>query len=167
RAAGGRQRPHLGRRRRAGGPVARGVAARPRGLHVRALAPAAVVRVPHARDVRAAAGVYPADGAAEGGAAPAVDRRYSVKASRPDVRDAIIQHMDWSRFLELRAVTAGSLCVAWPRTDARAVFECVDGKNYRLSGVFEQHLRDSRNWTVGAGADEVFPFLKPVCRRAP
>lgn len=87
--------------------------------------------------------------------------------SRPEVRDAIIQHMDWSRFLELRAVTAKSLCVGWPHMDRRTIFECVDGKNYRLSSVFEQHLRESSNWTVGAGASDVFPFLKPVCRESP
>ncbi|KAF7550644.1 hypothetical protein G7Z17_g5584 [Cylindrodendrum hubeiense] len=82
----------------------------------------------------------------------------------PDIRDAIIQHMDWSRFFELRAVIAPSLCVGWPHTDTRSVFETVDGKNYKLSSVFEQHLRDGSNWTVDANAAEVFPFLKPVAR---
>ncbi|KAH6894627.1 hypothetical protein B0T10DRAFT_590302, partial [Thelonectria olida] len=82
----------------------------------------------------------------------------------PEVRDAIIQHMDWSRFLELRAATAKSLCVGWPNRDLRSVFESVDGKNYRLTSSFEQHLRNSDNWTVGADAQDMFPFLKPVCR---
>ncbi|KAK7420535.1 hypothetical protein QQX98_002734 [Neonectria punicea] len=85
----------------------------------------------------------------------------------PQVRDAIIKHMDWSRFLEFRAVTAGSLCVGWPHADTRTVFESVDGKNYKLSSVFEEHLRESSNWTVGADASAVFPFLKPVCRESP
>ncbi|KAK7416233.1 hypothetical protein QQZ08_012084 [Neonectria magnoliae] len=85
----------------------------------------------------------------------------------PQVRDAIIKHMDWSRFLELRAVTAGSLCVGWPHADTRPVFESVDGENYKLSSVFEEHLRESSNWTVGAGASAVFPFLKAVCRESP
>lgn len=83
------------------------------------------------------------------------------------MRDAIIQHMDWSRFYELRAITSKSLCVGWPPMDTRAVFESGDGKNYKLSSVFEQHLRDGSNWTVGADAAEAFPFLKPVCRESP
>ncbi|KAH6971561.1 hypothetical protein BKA56DRAFT_693124 [Ilyonectria sp. MPI-CAGE-AT-0026] len=85
----------------------------------------------------------------------------------PEVRDAIIQHMDWSRFYEFRAVVSKSLCVGWPHMDTRAVFESGDGKNYKLSSVFEQHLRDGSNWTVGADAAEAFPFLKPVCRESP
>ncbi|KAI5465002.1 hypothetical protein BGZ63DRAFT_401906 [Mariannaea sp. PMI_226] len=85
----------------------------------------------------------------------------------PDVRDAIIQHMDWSRFLELRAATATSLCVGWlKRNDLRTVFESVDGESYRLTSEFESHLRNSKNWTVGPDAANVFPFLKPVCRTA-
>lgn len=83
----------------------------------------------------------------------------------PDVRDAIIQHMDWSRFFELRAATAKSLCVGWPDRDLRSVFDVVDGRQgYRLTGRFEEHLRNEQNWTVGADAQDVFPFLKPVCR---
>ncbi|KAH7146292.1 hypothetical protein EDB81DRAFT_486998 [Dactylonectria macrodidyma] len=83
----------------------------------------------------------------------------------PEIRDAIIQHMDWSLFYEFRAAVSGSLCVGWPRRDLRYVFEhAADGKGFKLSDVFEQHLRNPDNWSVAADAAEAFPFLKPVCR---
>lgn len=84
---------------------------------------------------------------------------------RPDIRDAIIQHMDWSRFYEFRAAISGSLCVGWPHRDMRNVFEpAADGKGFKLTDVFEQHLRNPDNWSVAATAAEAFPFLKPVTR---
>ncbi|KAH7134595.1 hypothetical protein B0J13DRAFT_625809 [Dactylonectria estremocensis] len=83
----------------------------------------------------------------------------------PDIRDAIIQHMDWSRFYEFRAAISGSLCVGWPHRDMRNVFEpAADGKGFKLTDVFEQHLRNPDNWSVAATAAEAFPFLKPVTR---
>ncbi|RSL94631.1 hypothetical protein CEP52_012519 [Fusarium oligoseptatum] len=83
----------------------------------------------------------------------------------PQVRDAIIQTMDWSRFNEYRALVAKSLNVNWPHTDPRSILElCEDGRSYRLSSVFEKHISTPENWSVDKEAGEVFPFLKPVCR---
>ncbi|RSL52694.1 hypothetical protein CEP54_010783 [Fusarium duplospermum] len=83
----------------------------------------------------------------------------------PQVRDSIIQTMDWSRFNEYRALVAKSLQVNWPHADPRSILElCRDGRSYRLSSVFEKHISTPENWSVDKEAGEVFPFLKPVCR---
>ncbi|KAM5342321.1 hypothetical protein ACJ41O_013287 [Fusarium nematophilum] len=83
----------------------------------------------------------------------------------PQVRDAVIQTMDWSRFLEYRAITAKSLSVNWPYSDPRSILEsCGNGRSYRLSGAFERHICTPENWTVDKDAAEVFPFLKSVSR---
>ncbi|KAJ3504106.1 hypothetical protein NM208_g16385 [Fusarium decemcellulare] len=84
----------------------------------------------------------------------------------PQIRDAIIQTMDWSRFLEYRAVVSKSLRVNWPHSDPRSILEpCENGKGCRLSAEFERHISTPENWTVDREAADVFPFLEPVCRK--
>ncbi|KAF4460168.1 bzip transcription factor [Fusarium albosuccineum] len=85
---------------------------------------------------------------------------------RPQIRDAIIQTMDWSRFLEYRAVVSKSLRVNWPNSDPRSILEpCENGQGCRLSAEFERHISTPENWTVDKEAADLFPFLEPVCRK--
>lgn len=88
----------------------------------------------------------------------------NTDSHRPQVRDVVIQTMDWSRFNEYRAIVAKSLNVNWPHSDPRSILEDDDGRGYRLSAVFERHISTPENWSVDKEAGEVFPFLKPVCR---
>ncbi|KAF4989652.1 hypothetical protein FDECE_14644 [Fusarium decemcellulare] len=81
----------------------------------------------------------------------------------PQIRDAIIQTMDWSRFLEYRAVVSKSLRVNWPHSDPRSILEpCENGQGCRLSAEFERHISTPENWTVDKEAADLFPFLEPL-----
>ncbi|KAJ4256797.1 hypothetical protein NW762_008893 [Fusarium torreyae] len=83
----------------------------------------------------------------------------------PEVRDAIIQKMDWSRFEEYRQIVSRSLSVNWPHSDPRSILQIGDdGKSYRLSDTFERHICTPENWSVDKAAAEAFPFLESVSR---
>ncbi|KAI6784676.1 uncharacterized protein J7T54_006722 [Emericellopsis cladophorae] len=88
----------------------------------------------------------------------------------PTARDDIIRLRDWSpdRFEAYRAATARSLSVNWPYADSGAVVESEsgdhEGQRAALNPIFEAHVRNLDNWTVGAEVAAAFPYMAPYVR---
>ncbi|KAJ4310437.1 hypothetical protein N0V84_010969 [Fusarium piperis] len=78
----------------------------------------------------------------------------------PDVRDALIKHMDLSRFEEMRVLVGKSLSVSWPYPDSTAFVESPDKQSLMLHPAFEAHIRRKENWVVSRDVCKVFPFLE-------
>ncbi|UPL03575.1 hypothetical protein LCI18_014509 [Fusarium solani-melongenae] len=79
----------------------------------------------------------------------------------PDARDALIKHMDLSRFEEIRILGGESLSVSWPYPDSAAFVESPDKQSLMLHPAFEAHLRRRENWVVSKEVCRAFPFLEP------
>ncbi|KAF2649039.1 hypothetical protein K491DRAFT_722050 [Lophiostoma macrostomum CBS 122681] len=82
----------------------------------------------------------------------------------PEARERVIRLMDWSRFLEFRAITNKSLSINWPHGHAK-VFETRSQTELKLSPLFENHIRELRSWTVGPELAATFPFLDIIPTR--
>lgn len=78
---------------------------------------------------------------------------------RPEARDLIIQHMDFSQYELFERLTGDSSSVNWPYADSDLFIVKGDGKQLVLNPVFISHIRNISNWTVGPQVVEAFPFL--------
>ncbi|KAB5540600.1 hypothetical protein GE09DRAFT_1192270 [Coniochaeta sp. 2T2.1] len=85
----------------------------------------------------------------------------------PDVRDLVIQRMDWNDFPSFRQVAGGSLSVGWPYTDSGAILESADGHHLALNPIFKAHIRNVKNWTFGLEVRKEFPWTGSCCRAGP
>lgn len=83
----------------------------------------------------------------------------------PEARDEMIRRQDGERFEEFRAVTGDSLSINWPFTDSGAVQESDDGQSLTLSPIFEAHIRNGKNWTVGPETARAFPYVTQILQR--
>lgn len=81
----------------------------------------------------------------------------------PEARDALIRHMDLTRFEEIRMLAGESLSVSWPYPDSTAFVESPDKQSLMLHPAFEAHLRRRENWVMGKAVCKAFPFLEPFC----
>ncbi|KAF2105278.1 hypothetical protein BDV96DRAFT_377380 [Lophiotrema nucula] len=77
----------------------------------------------------------------------------------PEAREAILHEMDWSQFEAFRAVMGPTVSVNWPY-ELSDIFAVVSEREVKLSPVFENHIRQGHNWTVGPAVSEKFPFMK-------
>ncbi|KJR86671.1 uncharacterized protein SPSK_02410 [Sporothrix schenckii 1099-18] len=82
----------------------------------------------------------------------------------PDVRDSLIRSGDYSAFELLRFVIGNTLSLNWPFTEAHTFIECADGKRLTLNPIFEAHIRNLENYSVGYQAARAFPILSRYVR---
>lgn len=82
----------------------------------------------------------------------------------PDVRDSLIRGGDYSTFELFRFVTGNTVSVNWPYTEAHTFMKCGDGKRLALNPIFEAHIRNLENYTVGYQAAMAFPVLARYVR---
>ena len=78
---------------------------------------------------------------------------------RPEGRDLIIQHMDYSKFDLFQSLTA-NFSVNWPHPDSDLFFSDASKNHMSLNPAFVSHIRDGRNWTFSPEIVESFPFMK-------
>ncbi|CAK7233860.1 hypothetical protein SBRCBS47491_008754 [Sporothrix bragantina] len=84
----------------------------------------------------------------------------------PEVRDSLIRGGDYSAFELFRFVTGNTMTVNWPYTDSGTFMECADGKRLALNPIFEAHIRNIDNFSVGCQAAAEFPVLSRYVRVA-
>ncbi|CAK7200862.1 hypothetical protein SEUCBS139899_003561 [Sporothrix eucalyptigena] len=82
----------------------------------------------------------------------------------PDVRDNLIRGGDYSAFELFRFVTGNTISVNWPYTDSGTFVECADGKSLAFNPIFEAHIRNVDNYSVGCQAAIAFPMLSRYVR---
>lgn len=82
----------------------------------------------------------------------------------PDVRDSLIRGGDYSAFELLRFVLGNTVSINWPYTEAHTFMECADGKRLALNPIFEAHIRNIDNYSVGYQAAMAFPVLSRYVR---
>ncbi|KAL1891428.1 hypothetical protein Sste5346_007692 [Sporothrix stenoceras] len=82
----------------------------------------------------------------------------------PDVRDSLIRGGDYSAFELLRFVLGNTVSINWPYTEAHTFMECADGKRLALNPIFEAHIRNLDNYSVGYQAAMAFPVLSRYVR---
>ncbi|KAL1888398.1 hypothetical protein Sste5346_009606 [Sporothrix stenoceras] len=85
----------------------------------------------------------------------------------PEVRDRMIRAGDFGRFELFRSVTGQSMTVNWPYTDSGTFVELdlgVEGTRQALNPIFEAHIRNPDNYSVGREAALVFPVLNEYVR---
>ena len=84
-----------------------------------------------------------------------------ISWSRPEARDQIIHKMDWNDFTLLRKLSNDTISINWPFSPSKAVIVQSDDE-VTLSDDFVDHVRDLKNWSVGASIAEAFPFLRCI-----
>ena len=69
--------------------------------------------------------------------------------------------MDWSQFPIFRELANQSVSINWPHGKSQ-VFTALSQNELKLNPLFENHIRNKHNWTVGPELFEQFPFLKDL-----
>lgn len=86
--------------------------------------------------------------------------RANDRSSRPRVRDYLVRHQDIT-FDEYTDAFSLSFEVNWPYDDALVIVkEETEGSaavRWRISPVFQEHIRNMRNWTVGPRYSQFYP----------
>lgn len=60
-----------------------------------------------------------------------------------------------------------TLRLNWPYEDTDALLQHPDGEELMINPVFERHLRNLDNWSLGSAFAKAFPSLQDVCRIRP
>lgn len=85
-----------------------------------------------------------------------------AEENRPRVRDYLIRHQEIT-FDEYTDAFSLAFDVNWPYDDRHVILvEDVRGttaKQYRINPVFEQHIRNLGNWTVGPRYWQLYPEM--------
>jgi hypothetical protein len=83
----------------------------------------------------------------------------------PEARDDLIKKMDWGVYGTFRELTAATVSVTWPYANSGAFTEGADGQSLRLSPLFEDHVRDLKNWAIDQEVADMYPcmslYVKP------
>jgi hypothetical protein len=66
--------------------------------------------------------------------------------------------MNWADFELFRVVTSREMSVNWLHDDAEIYIASGNGQ-LRMKPIFEQHIRDARNYTWSPEVCKHFPFL--------
>lgn len=85
----------------------------------------------------------------------------------PKMRDRVIaNYLDYP-FENWFILWTRTLCVNWPYEPTDALLESPDSDEVMINPVFERHIRDLNNWSVGSSFAEAFPSLAGCMRVKP
>lgn len=84
--------------------------------------------------------------------------RSQTLTDRPEARVQIIENLNSTQFDTFRYYSNTTLSVNWPY-DASSALMLVSDSKVVVNPVFEQHLRNLSNWTVGQELVDAFPYL--------
>jgi len=80
---------------------------------------------------------------------------------RPEVRERMIDCMDWNDFERFRTVINRNISVSWSN-DPADIFVVVSKTEVRLKPEFMKHIVQKNNWRIGQEVVDIFPFMKDV-----
>lgn len=82
----------------------------------------------------------------------------------PEARDDLIKKTDWGLYETFRELTEATVSATWVYPDSRAFTESADGRSLRLNSVFEDHIRDLKNWATDQEVADVYPYMSPYVK---
>lgn len=85
----------------------------------------------------------------------------------PRMRDRVIANYQEYPFENWFIPWTRTLCVNWPYEPTDALLESPDSDEVMINPVFERHIRDLNNWSVGTSFVEAFPSLAGSMRVKP
>ncbi|KAK2764399.1 hypothetical protein FQN54_009093 [Arachnomyces sp. PD_36] len=85
----------------------------------------------------------------------------------PRMRDRVIANYPDYPFENWFIPWTRTLCVNWPYEPTDALLESADSDEVTINPVFERHIRNINNWSVGPAFAEAFPSLVGSMRVKP
>ncbi|KAF2239221.1 hypothetical protein EV356DRAFT_528498 [Viridothelium virens] len=82
----------------------------------------------------------------------------------PRMRDRIIQHHASYPFDSFFIPYTVTLCLNWPYEPTDCLLSASESEDLQINPVFERHLRNLLNWSLGPAFAKAFPDLAAVAR---
>lgn len=83
----------------------------------------------------------------------------------PKMRDTLVVHQQDYLFENFFVPYTTTLSLNWPYEPAKALLTpSSNGDELMINPVFERHLRDLNNWSLGEAFAKAHPGLAPTCR---
>lgn len=83
----------------------------------------------------------------------------------PLMREHLAKHWNPTEYLfdNFFIPFTSTLRLGWPYEETDTLLQSADGEEIMINPVFERHLRNNENWTLGEGFLRAFPSLAETC----